>query len=108
MCWGSKEFQPHLEKDGLGVGEGEVGCLGTLVGPLGKEELEWTQSKIIVCADQPQQNQEQELVSSYHLDIQFYNVNTMILKEKAHHILELCPSRCPMPEITSASLPPVA
>lgn len=58
--------------------------------------------------DQPQQNQEQELVSSYHLDIQFYNVNTMILKEKAHHILELCPSRCPMPEITSASLPPVA
>ena len=82
-----------------------------LIRPLEKGVLVSTQSKVTVCVDEPQKNQEQELVSYYYLDIQLRIINSVSLKEKAHHILELCPPqlcRCPMPEITSASLPPVA
>lgn len=38
--------------------------MGPLVGPLEKGALESTQSETIMCADDPQQNQEQGLVSS--------------------------------------------
>ena len=89
----------------------ESGVCGNSCRTPGKGKAGGMLSEIIMCADELQQDQEQELVSSYHLYTQFYISNTIILEEKARHILELCPPqlcRCPMPGITSASLPPVS
>ena len=89
----------------------ESGVCGNSCGTPGKGKAGGMLSKIIMCAHEPQQDQEQELVSSYHLYTQFYIANTIILEEKACHILDSCPPqlcRFPMPGITSASLPPVS
>ena len=80
VCWGSKQFQPQPEKDGLGAGMVESGVCGNSCGTLGKGEAGGMLSEIIMCIDEPQQDQEQELVSSYHLYTQFYIANTIILE----------------------------